>query len=105
MIDSKTYFTENRDQQIAYRQYGLNGNETIVFLHGLTSKKEDWNSPEANKGMGVSAIYASLQDKLNPFLSLPVIETMMQRLMHDQETRMKEHMRVIYSNRISAHVQ
>ena len=51
MIDSKTYFTENRDQQIAYRKYGLNGNETIVFLHGLTSKKEDWNSPEANKGM------------------------------------------------------
>ena len=50
MLDSKTYFTENRDQQIAYKKYGSNGNETIVFLHGLTSKKEDWNSQEANKG-------------------------------------------------------
>ena len=46
MLDSKTYFTKNRDQHIAYKQYGPNGNETIVFLHGLTSKKEDWNSPE-----------------------------------------------------------
>ena len=50
MLESKTYFIENRHQQIAYKKYGLQGDETIVFQHGLTSKKEDWDSPDV-KGM------------------------------------------------------
>ena len=50
MLESKTYFIENRNQQIAYKKYGLQGDETIVFQHGLTSKKEDWDSPDV-KGM------------------------------------------------------
>ena len=50
ILDSKTYFIENRDQQIAYKKYGLQGDQTIVFQHGLTSKKEDWDAPDA-KGM------------------------------------------------------
>ena len=50
MLESKTYFIENRHQQIAYKKYGLQGDETIVFQHGLTSKKEDWDAPDA-KGM------------------------------------------------------
>ena len=50
MLASKTYFIENRNQQIAYKKYGLQGDETIVFQHGLTSNKEDWGAPGA-KGM------------------------------------------------------
>ena len=50
MLASKTYFIENRNQQIAYKKYGLQGDETIVFQHGLTSKKEDWGAQDA-KGM------------------------------------------------------
>ena len=50
MLESKTYFIENRNQQIAYKKYGLQGDETIVFQHGLASKKEDWDSPDI-KGM------------------------------------------------------
>ncbi|MEK9703426.1 MAG: alpha/beta fold hydrolase [Deltaproteobacteria bacterium] len=50
MLESKTYFIENRNQQIAYKKYGLQGEETIVFQHGLASKKEDWDSPDI-KGM------------------------------------------------------
>ena len=50
MLCSKTYFTENRYQKIAYKKYGLNEDETIIFLHGFTSKKEDWNSPEVGTG-------------------------------------------------------
>ena len=50
MLESKTYFIENRNQQIAYKKYGLQGDDTIVFQHGLASKKEDWDSPDV-KGM------------------------------------------------------
>ena len=50
MLESKTYFIENRHQQIAYKKYGLQRDETIVFQHGLTSKKEDWDSSDV-KGM------------------------------------------------------
>ena len=28
----------------------MNEDETITFLHGFTSKKEDWNSPEIGTG-------------------------------------------------------
>ena len=52
ILDSKTYFIENRDQQIAYKKYGLQGDETIVFQHGLTSKKEDWDAPDTKGAAG-----------------------------------------------------
>jgi len=50
MLCSKTYFTENRYQKITYKKYVLNEDQTIIFLHGFTSKKEDWNSPEVGTG-------------------------------------------------------
>ena len=83
MLESKTYFIENRNQQIAYKKYGLQGDETIVFQHGLTSKKEDWDFPDV-KGMSYieffvkkgTALYQSIASRMEEVPNLPKQQAM-----------------------------
>ena len=83
MLESKTYFIENRNQQIAYKKYGLQGDETIVFQHGLTSKKKTGillMSRECltsnSSSTKATAVYQSIASRMEKVPNLPKQQTM-----------------------------